>query len=294
MFFFILPLVYMFQCRLIKKGSNTWYYHFIIPTAMLILLLPSIAMNSQSKLSMYNEQGLKDPVWIILFYFVFALYYTIKTFVVNKTHKANLLNVTANNDIELHLFSNRMVYMSSILIIAIPISLAMQYADFKTLLVDKVLFICFSFIPHFILISLLTFRSFTFTNEWNTHVKEHSDMEESKLEQLCSELTHFMQRHQPYLSQDLSLQVLANSMNWNRSNLSMVINKGFGKNFYDFINEYRLNAVIEKLNNKAFEVYSLDYLVSESGFKNYVSFYRIFKKVKNTTPKNYIEQLRDQ
>ena len=118
---------------------------------------------------------------------------------------------------------------------------------------------------------------------------EYENLDTSK-----SKLTAFMVKNKPYLSQDLDLQTLANLIGWNRSNLSMIINKGFDKNFYDFVNHHRLNAVVEKLNNGAHKEFSLDYIVSQCGFKSYVSFYRIFKRVKNTSPKEYLKHLKNQ
>ncbi len=293
LFFFILPLVYVFQNQLNGKVKY-WYVHFIFPILMLLLFMPTILMNDNDKLNMYHEDGINDPIWIVLLYLLFAIYYSAKTFIANKKHKVHLLNTSANNDIELQLFSNQLVFWASICIIAIPVSLLVQYADYNTEVLDKCLFIIFSLIPHFILISIFNIKTLETANEIQIEEKQRSVIEHENLNTSKSELTAFMMKHQPYLSQDLDLQTLANLIGWNRSNLSMVINKGFHKNFYDFINEYRLEAVVEKLNNGAHKEYSLDYIVSECGFKSYVSFYRIFKRIKKTSPKEYLKHLKNQ
>ncbi|WP_207763844.1 helix-turn-helix domain-containing protein [Flagellimonas pacifica] len=291
LFFFILPLLYIFQNRLNNKKTN-WLYHFIIPILIFFMLLPTIRMDSVDKLAMYNREGINDPVWIVLIYFLFATFYAMKTFMVNRQHKVNLLSTLSNNDVELQLFSNKLIYFSSILIIVIPISLSIQYFSFETLIIDKLLFIIFSLIPHFVLFSMLKMRTFSITNELKIQPKQISGINLEKLEVLKSELTTFMVNNQPYLNQYLNLQTLANLISWNRSNLSMVINKGFGKNFYDYINEYRLEVVMEKLKDGAHKEYSLDYIVCESGFKNYVSFYRIFKRIEKKSPQEYLNQLK--
>lgn len=184
--------------------------------------------------------------------------------------------------------------MASICIIIIPVSLLIQYLDFKTEAVDKFLFVIFSLIPHFILISIFSIKTLESGNELQIEEKQVSVIEYNNLDASKSELTAFMMEHKPYISQDLNLQALANLICWNRSRLSMVINKGFDKNFYDFVNEYRLNAVLEKLNTGTYKDYSLDYIVTECGFKSYVSFYRIFKRVKNKSPKEYLKHLKNQ
>ncbi|QTD38085.1 helix-turn-helix transcriptional regulator [Polaribacter batillariae] len=293
LFFFILPLVYVFQNRLNVK-SKYWFMHFVFPILMLILFIPTILMNDNDKLSMYHADGINDPIWLVLLYLLFSIYYSIKTFIANKEHKALLLNTSANNDIELQLFSNKLIFLASVCIIIIPISLLIQYLDFNTKVVDKFLFIIFSLIPHFIVISISNIKTFENSNEIRIEERQTSVVEHENLDTIKSELTGFMMKCKPYLRQDLNLQTLANLVSWNRSKLSMVINKGFGKNFYDYVNEYRLEAVVEKLNSGKHKDYSLDYIVSECGFKSYVSFYRIFKRVKKKSPKDYLRHLKSQ
>lgn len=293
LFFFILPLVYVFQNQLNVK-SRYWYAHFIFPILMLILFTPTILMNDNDKLSMYYEVEINDPIWLVLLYLLFAIYYSVKTFIANKVHKALLLNTSANNDIELQLFSNKLIFLASVCIIIIPISLLIQYLDFNTEAVDKFLFIIFSLIPHFILISIFNIKTFESTKEIQIEEKRTTFIDNENLNASKSELAAFMMKCKPYLSQDLNLQTLANLISWNRSKLSMVINKGFDKNFYDYVNEYRLEAVIEKMNNGVYKEYSLDYIVSECGFKSYVSFYRIFKRIKKKSPKEYLKHLKNQ
>ena len=60
-------------------------------------------------------------------------------------------------------------------------------------------------------------------------------------------VTDFMKNKKPYLNPDLILSDLSISLNFSRAELSKIINTGFGKNFNDFINEYRVNAFKAKL-----------------------------------------------
>lgn len=60
-------------------------------------------------------------------------------------------------------------------------------------------------------------------------------------------VTDFMKNKKPYLNPDLNLSDLSISLNFTRAELSKIINTSFGKNFNDFINEYRVNAFKAKL-----------------------------------------------
>lgn len=289
--FFVLPLIYSFQKSLIRLPKY-WYLHFIIPILILILLMPTIIMNELDKLEMYNTEGINDPLLVILFYTGYAIFYIGKIFITNKNHSIYLLNEHANNDVELQLFSNRLVFYSSILMLCIPISFLTQYSQYNSDAFEKILFIVFSISTHIILISLVTKKQLILSVDEDISIEDNHPYKDIDLSKRTSELSNYIDNNKPYVNRDLTLQILANQIGWSRSKLSLVINKGFNKNFYDYINEHRLDLVIDKLKQKEYENYSLDYIVSESGFKSYVSFYRVFKRVKNISPKDYIKELK--
>ena len=71
------------------------------------------------------------------------------------------------------------------------------------------------------------------------------------------------------------------------------INEQLGKNFYDFINAYRVEAFKAKLQDPKFAAYSILGVALESGFKSKSSFNAIFKKVTGMTPSQYKKGLVD-
>ncbi|WP_299668153.1 AraC family transcriptional regulator [uncultured Polaribacter sp.] len=246
-------------------------------------------MANEDKLEMYGSQGLNDPIWIVLLFSIYVAFYILKIFGLNRKLRKKLLNEYANNEIELKLFSNQLVFLASILTITIPLSLCLQYLSFDTQVIDKLPFLLFSLIPHVFLFYILRFREtriVTIEKEETVNGSLNIDIDSYK-----SNLLDFMNKYEPYLNKELKLQDLASFIGWSRSTLSYVINKGFDKNFYDFVNEYRLNFATQEINNAAYKKYSLDYIAAESGFKNYVSFYRIFRRYKGTSPKTFIKEI---
>ena len=87
---------------------------------------------------------------------------------------------------------------------------------------------------------------------------------------------------------ELSLTDLAKKLNTNVSVLSKAINKSFGMNFNDFINYYRVQAVIEKLKAGEQKTQTLLGIAYDCGFNSKATFNRAFKKVTDTNPKNFI------
>ena len=92
----------------------------------------------------------------------------------------------------------------------------------------------------------------------------------------------------------LSLSVLAKRMNTNSKYLSEVINKHKGKNFNNYLNELRVNYIVEKLiHNPEYLQYKTSYLAEEAGFASRTTFTTIFKNVTGKSPSQFIDELKN-
>ena len=101
----------------------------------------------------------------------------------------------------------------------------------------------------------------------------------------------FMKDKKPYLNPDLNLSELADDLKMNRGQLSQVINSGFDQNFNDFVNNYRVNAIKEKLNEGSHKQLSLLGIAYDCGFNSKATFNRVFKKLTQTSPTEYLSTL---
>jgi len=92
----------------------------------------------------------------------------------------------------------------------------------------------------------------------------------------------------------LSLSVLAKRMNTNSKYLSEVINKHKGKNFNNYLNELRVNYIVDKLTqNPEYLQYKTSYLAEEAGFASRTTFTTIFKNVTGKSPSKFIDELKN-
>mgnify|MGYP003598772011 CR=1 FL=1 len=92
----------------------------------------------------------------------------------------------------------------------------------------------------------------------------------------------------------LSLVVLAKRMNTNSKYLSEIINKHKGKNFNNYLNELRVNYIVDKLTqNPEYLQYKTSYLAEEAGFASRTTFTTIFKNVTGKSPSQFIDELKN-
>jgi AraC-like DNA-binding protein len=68
-----------------------------------------------------------------------------------------------------------------------------------------------------------------------------------------------------------------------------VINQGFQLNFNDFINQYRIEAVKDKLKAGEQKTQTLLGIAYDCGFNSKATFNRAFKKVTGLSPKQWLE-----
>lgn len=105
--------------------------------------------------------------------------------------------------------------------------------------------------------------------------------------QLRETVAEYMVRQKPYANPSLTIHELAGSLKIPPHVLSRVINDGFGKNFFDFVNEYRVDEFKRRMSNPRAKQHTLLSLAFEVGFNSKTAFNRAFKKLTNQTPKEY-------
>jgi len=108
-----------------------------------------------------------------------------------------------------------------------------------------------------------------------------------KKDQIRLQLLDVMENHKPYLNPTLTITELADQIETNQKYLSVVINDCFNKNFFAFINEYRVNEAIKLLNTPVGQQYSIEGVGKTVGFNSRSTFISAFKKQTKTTPSEY-------
>jgi AraC-like DNA-binding protein len=109
------------------------------------------------------------------------------------------------------------------------------------------------------------------------------------VESIRTTLIVLMERDKLYLQIDLTLGDMARLANTNSSRLSFVLNNVFEKSFNDFVNAYRVNKVVDLLENGRGEQLSLLGVDYECGFSSKSTFNRAFKRQKGVTPKEFLK-----
>ena len=99
-----------------------------------------------------------------------------------------------------------------------------------------------------------------------------------------------MEEEQYYRIPELGLKDLAEKIDLHPNKLSWLLNERIGKNFYNFINGYRLKEFQKRALDPQNQHLSILGLAYESGFNSKSVFNDYFKKTAGLTPKAWLRQ----
>ncbi|MEM9647433.1 MAG: helix-turn-helix domain-containing protein [Bacteroidota bacterium] len=117
--------------------------------------------------------------------------------------------------------------------------------------------------------------------------KENPDLSAIEFKDVLEKLHRTIRTQKLFKNPDLSLSDLSREVGISERTISEAINRGLGKNFFQFINEYRVKEVQEILINPACSHLKIISLAFDSGFNSKATFNRIFKSYTGLTPKEY-------
>lgn len=110
-----------------------------------------------------------------------------------------------------------------------------------------------------------------------------------QLGQLASDLEEYFRKTQPYLAADLDLSQVAGATGYTRNQISYLLNQVMGLSFYQYVNQKRLQHLLEQL-NPGQEV-RIDELAFSAGFNSLSAFYRCFRQHTGLSPREYLKRL---
>ncbi|MCB0652231.1 MAG: AraC family transcriptional regulator [Saprospiraceae bacterium] len=97
-------------------------------------------------------------------------------------------------------------------------------------------------------------------------------------------LSIFLEKERSYLRPDFTLKDLSRGIGKSIHDTSEIINSGFGCNFNEFVNRYRVEEVKRRLAHPDFDHLSILAIALDSGFNSKASFNRIFKQMTGLSP----------
>lgn len=100
-------------------------------------------------------------------------------------------------------------------------------------------------------------------------------------------LLEWMKQEKPYLVPELTISALSEQLQVSEEYLSGILNGKLHRNFFDFVNQYRVDEFKAHCSNPENDKLTLIALAFDSGFNSKATFNRVFKNATGITPSAY-------
>jgi AraC-like DNA-binding protein len=118
-------------------------------------------------------------------------------------------------------------------------------------------------------------------------VKRKSAISEARIDEIVTRVLNVVEKEKIYQETELTLQDLAGKLQLPAYQVSLAINEGMRKNFYDLINSYRVEEAKRLLLDESSKNYTILSIGFEAGFNSKTTFNTVFKKFTGQTPTEY-------
>ncbi|HEX5037303.1 MAG TPA: helix-turn-helix domain-containing protein [bacterium] len=117
--------------------------------------------------------------------------------------------------------------------------------------------------------------------------ERYEPFDENELRSWKEKLDAYMDGQKPYLNPELRLSDLAHAVGLKAYQLSEVINRRAGTNFYEYVNGYRVEEAKRRLLDPAYAHMNILGIAVDSGFNSKSVFNDVFRKTTGKTPSTY-------
>ena len=113
-------------------------------------------------------------------------------------------------------------------------------------------------------------------------------MDVLRMKETCNRVIDYLSSSRAYCRQDLSLAALARETAIPQKVLSRSINGYLKRNFFDLINEMRIEEAKRRLLELEISGFTIDSVYAECGFRTRSTFFLAFKKLEGKSPAQWL------
>ncbi len=110
------------------------------------------------------------------------------------------------------------------------------------------------------------------------------ELDRVQMQEICNKLCSYLKESRLYLQPELTLALLAKEVGIPQRAISRSINTWLKCNFFEFINQMRVEEAKRKLLELETADYNIDSIYQECGFRSRSTFFMVFKKIEGKTP----------
>jgi len=146
------------------------------------------------------------------------------------------------------------------------------------------------YVPLAILVYWLGIRGYIISRTETIRVKKPALLDQELIDNTIFSLKWAMEKDRLYLNANLNLAIVADHIGVSTKTISAILNQHLQKSFNEFVNEYRISAIRQRLLNGETRKLTIAGLAYEGGFNSLPTFQRAFKSVTGRTPSEFLAE----
>lgn len=274
-----IPVLGELACQLVMIGYSVWHDQLYYNTPFYFYVTPLIYIWTAGSILYYLRLSLR----------------------LIADHQSLLVKKFSNiKDLTLVWLRKLIMHYRLLWVIWVPFSLMfLLFFRFQLQYLPVVLFL-------YLLMLLLTYLTFWIGLEGLTHTnfialkteeerpqnKNFSQLGSPEINGHITSIKHLMEVEKFYLEENLSLGDLSSRLKADPNLISFILNTHLKKNFYDFVNYYRIEEVKNRLQDPAYSHLTLLGIGLDAGFNSKTTFNRVFKQTTGFTPTEFARKNR--
>lgn len=277
------PFLWLYTFRLIHNSDELpkrFFWHFIPAILHLMGVVYHFQLTSEEYLQMARQGELR-------------LYFRVSSasaIILNMAYLTLSIRLLRSNQQNL---SKRFVQYLTLLLGLIGVVLAMWLAVFMfrsyfpTLLIYDYTWIAIAMISVFVGFNAMSrpeiFRKLKIDHSNKDLLTSH------EIGELSQQLDELMMQQKLYREPELSLKKVSGQLEISTNKLSWLLNRVYHSSFYDFLNDHRVDDVLNRITNGEHAYKTLLGIAFESGFNSKTTFNKAFKNKTGQTPSAFLK-----
>ena len=294
------PLIFLYARSLtdmaFRISGKDWMY-FVPVAAELILQLVLIKYSIIHEVLYYNT-----PLYFIFTPIIYILaagsifYFLRRSLKLLNNHEAWIQKNFSNlNEVTLAWLHKLITYYRLLWISWIPfitiflVFFRFQLQYFVIVLLLYLLILIITYLTYWIGLEGIRKMNYVFIKKEQLPAanKNYANLPEEDIKSCIARIEQLMDEEKLFLDENLNLRAFARKLQADPNMVSYILNNYLNKNFYEFINSYRIEEVKYRLSHPKYKHLTILAIALESGFNSKTSFNRVFKQMTRLTPSEF-------
>lgn len=294
------PLLW-FYCRSLtmpKFRFKSFDVVHLVPFLVLLIYhyVAFYSRSAEEKIALARSESFASTFiynFLLVCMIIIIFSYIIRCILLIRQHERRIKDIFSNTE-NIDLGWLKMVFFGALLtyVVTYSVIITNEFYHFTTFKLSEAIGYCLATI----LISVLGFygikqtQIFTSANANSFESSAKLPVSSTQIQvstESVTRITTVMESGKPYLDPELTLKKLAELTRFSEIELSSILNNEFKKNFFDFVNTYRIEEFKKKLTDPANKNLTLLGIATNCGFNSKATFNRVFKNYTQLTPKAF-------